>query len=131
MCPTVYLIVVKRKSPIIRLVTSNNFTGYYLVNYDPTNWQRLADYLNSDNYTKIHVLNRAQIIHDAYHLMMAQQLNISIFLDLASYLSRETDYAPWYSMFRIFEVLTTFFRIPGTESMKVNDNLYLPSKNIE
>ena len=66
----------------------NFSTGYYRVNYDDSNWRKIANYLNSDNYTKIHVLNRAQIIDDAYHLMMARQLDIEIFLDLANYLSR-------------------------------------------
>ncbi|XP_011630808.1 aminopeptidase N-like [Pogonomyrmex barbatus] len=44
--------------------------GCYRVNYDIINWQKIANYLNSNEYTKIHVLNRAQIIDDSYALMM-------------------------------------------------------------
>ncbi|XP_071569032.1 aminopeptidase N-like [Temnothorax nylanderi] len=86
--------------------------GYYRVNYDDTNWRKIANYLNSDNYTKIHVLNRAQIIDDAYHLMMARQLDIEIFLDLANYLSRETDFVALYPMFNILDFTREFHKLP-------------------
>ena len=84
-------------------------TGYYRVNYEAKNWQRIANYLDSDNYTKIHVLNRAQIIDDAFHLMITRQLNASIFWDLIKYLSRETDYVAWYPMFKALEYMSSIF----------------------
>ncbi|EFN72187.1 Membrane alanyl aminopeptidase, partial [Camponotus floridanus] len=69
--------------------------GYYRVNYDSSIWQKIVDYLKSDDYTKIHVLNRAQIIDDAYHFMMINQHDIIMFLNLIGYLSQETEYTPW------------------------------------
>lgn len=98
----------------------NFSTGYYRVNYDNSNWQKITDYLNSDNYTKIHVLNRVQIIDDAYHLMLANQLDIQMFLNLANYLSRETDYIGLYPMFSILDIREEFFKIPETVYFKVN-----------
>lgn len=89
--------------------------GYYIVNYDVRNWQRIAEYLNSENYTKIHVLNRAQIISDAYHLLMADQLNIDTFLNITAYLTQETNYVPWFPMFVIFYDMADIFRLPGSE----------------
>ncbi|XP_029157634.1 aminopeptidase N-like isoform X2 [Nylanderia fulva] len=79
--------------------------GYYRVNYDDENWRRISHYLNHDDYTKIHVLNRAQIIDDAFHLMIAEQLNSSIFWDIISYLNREEDYIAWYPMFKALEYM--------------------------
>lgn len=92
--------------------------GYYRVNYDDTNWRKIATYLNSDNYTKIHVLNRAQIIDDAYHLTIANQLDIEIYLDLVNYLSRETDFVVLYSMFNILEFTEDLYRIPENYYLK-------------
>ncbi|XP_014472136.1 PREDICTED: aminopeptidase N-like [Dinoponera quadriceps] len=92
--------------------------GYYLVNYDATNWKKISDYLQSDDYTKIHVLNRAQLINDAYHLLRANQLNLTTFLDIAAYLKKETEYIPWCAMFAIFNEVIGVFNIPGGEYLK-------------
>ncbi|XP_029166548.1 thyrotropin-releasing hormone-degrading ectoenzyme-like [Nylanderia fulva] len=86
--------------------------GYYRVNYDDENWRRISNYLNSDNYTKIHVLNRAQIIDDAFHLMIASQLQFHIFWDIIKYLHQEEDYIAWYPMFKALEYI--FNIIPVT-----------------
>ncbi|XP_029178496.1 aminopeptidase N-like [Nylanderia fulva] len=78
-------------------------SGYYRVNYDSENWRKIARYLNSENYTNIHVINRAQIIDDAFHFAMQGKLSFSIFWDLTSYLPRkETNYVAWYPMIKIF-----------------------------
>lgn len=106
-----------RKKHVARSI---NFTaGYYLVNYDETNWKKLGEYLESDNYTKIHVLNRAQLIDDAYHLLMANQVDLDTFFEIADYLEKETEYIPWYTMFYIFNVVSDIFNIPGGELLKV------------
>lgn len=112
-------------------------TGYYRVNYDDSNWRKIANYLNSDNYTKIHVLNRAQIIDDAYHLMIAHQLDINIFLDLASYLSRETDFVALYPMFNILDFTKEFYKFPEADYFKVSSmiinkrHIYLRLNGVE
>ncbi|XP_029162774.1 aminopeptidase N-like [Nylanderia fulva] len=77
--------------------------GYYRVNYDEENWRRISNYLKLDDYTKIHVLNRAQIIDDAFHLTIAGQLQKHIFWDLIQYLHRDEDYVAWYPMFKALE----------------------------
>ncbi|XP_025263435.1 aminopeptidase N-like isoform X2 [Camponotus floridanus] len=84
-------------------------TGYYRINYDIKNWRRIANYLNSTNYMKIHILNRAQIIDDAFHLMITNQLNSIIFWNITQYLSRERDYVAWYPMFKALEYLSNIF----------------------
>nr|CAD7201178.1 unnamed protein product [Timema douglasi] len=80
-------------------------TGFYRVNYDARNWALLTNYLNSESFTNIHVLNRAQLLDDAFNLARAGVLNYGTALSLTKYLSRETDYIPWYSALTGFNYL--------------------------
>jgi len=41
--------------------------------------------------------------------MMERQLNVSIFWELAKYLSQEIDYVAWYPMIKVFEYMSTIF----------------------
>ncbi|XP_029160312.1 aminopeptidase N-like isoform X2 [Nylanderia fulva] len=85
-------------------------SGYYRVNYDPENWRKIAHYLNSDEYTNIHVLNRAQIIDDAFYFAIQGKLNFSIFWELTSYLPRrETNYIAWYPIIKILQYMLQIF----------------------
>ncbi|XP_050465476.1 aminopeptidase N-like [Cataglyphis hispanica] len=90
-------------------------TGYYRVNYDNDNWMMIAYYLNSEKYENIHVINRAQIIGDAFHLMMEEKLDSAIFWELASYLWRERNYIAWYPMIKAFEHISSLFAFPTTD----------------
>ncbi|XP_072749382.1 aminopeptidase N-like [Anoplolepis gracilipes] len=95
-------------------------SGYYRVNYDPENWQKIAEYLNSTEYTKIHVLNRAKIIDNAFYFMINGQLNSSLFWNLTSYLGQETNYIAWYPMIKTFEHMSSIFPFPdkGVQNIK-------------
>ncbi|KAG5680752.1 hypothetical protein PVAND_010239 [Polypedilum vanderplanki] len=79
--------------------------GYYRVNYDENNWRRIIEVLNSDDYTKIHVLNRAQLVDDALTLAFDGVISYDIALGVVSYLARETDYMPWYPAVYAFDKL--------------------------
>ncbi|XP_012062834.1 PREDICTED: aminopeptidase N-like [Atta cephalotes] len=95
--------------------------GYYRVMYDKENWLRLASYLNSNKYNKIHVVNRAQIIDDAYYFLIMKQLDFDMFKELTMYLSQETDYIAWYPMFNIFRNMlnhSNIFSHPEAASIK-------------
>ncbi|XP_029178082.1 aminopeptidase N-like [Nylanderia fulva] len=85
--------------------------GYYRVNYDDENWRRISNYLSYNDFTTIHVLNRAQIIDDAFHLVIAGQLNASIFWNITSYLDKEEDYIAWYPMFKALEYMFSIFPV--------------------
>ena len=50
--------------------------------------------LNED-HTKIHVINRAQIIDDALNLARVGLLKYELALEVTSYLNSETEYIPW------------------------------------
>lgn len=79
--------------------------GFYRVNYETSNWNRIIQVLNSPNYKQIHVLNRAQIVDDALTMAFDGYLNYEIALGVVSYLFQETDYIPWYPAVMNFDKL--------------------------
>ncbi|TGZ37501.1 Aminopeptidase N [Temnothorax longispinosus] len=95
--------------------------GYYRVNYDDKSWTRIARFLSSENYAEIHVLNRAQIIDDAFHFMMSGKINSSIFWELTSYLSQETDYVAWYPMLKVIERMSYIYPFPESQQFKIKE----------
>jgi aminopeptidase N len=70
------------------------FAGYYRVNYDTDNWNRIIKGLH-ENHNNILPLNRAQLLDDALNLARAGKLPYSMALDLTMYLEHDTDYIPW------------------------------------
>lgn len=70
-------------------------TSYYRVLYDNANYHLLAKQLKSDNYSVIHVLNRAQLVDDLNDFVKTGRVNVEILLEFLSYLKRETEYAAW------------------------------------
>ncbi|KAI1889463.1 hypothetical protein AGOR_G00163130 [Albula goreensis] len=73
-----------------------NVTGYYRVNYDIGNWERLLDQLLTDHQV-IPVINRAQIVDDAFNLARSKMINITLALRTTEYLSHEREHMPWES----------------------------------
>jgi aminopeptidase N len=90
--------------------------GYYRVNYDLSNWQKIIKVLNSENFNQIHVLNRAQLIDDAMNFAADGYLSYSIAMNVLSYLNRETDYAPFKAAINNLEKLDSL--LTGRESHK-------------
>lgn len=90
------------------LFWNNNFlTGYYRVNYDEHNWDLISKYLSKNETTlnKVHKLNRAQLLDDAWNLAEAGLLKYEIAYKLTGYLELETDYFPWYAGIRNLLIL--------------------------
>lgn len=81
------------------VLANTNVSGYFRVNYDPENWDRLIMLLSS-NHKALSVINRAQIIDDAFNLARAKMINTTMALKTTKYLSKETDYIPWVSAMR-------------------------------
>lgn len=71
--------------------------SYYRVNYDTENWHNIIRVLNSDDYHQIHVLNRAQLVDDAFNFAFNGHISFDIAFGLLTYLKHETDYLPWAS----------------------------------
>lgn len=71
--------------------------GYYRVNYDEQNWNKLVSQLHT-NHTVFSSSERAGLIDDAFMLSRAGLLNINTSLNLSLYMVNEHDYLPWNSL---------------------------------
>lgn len=69
--------------------------GYYRVNYGDENWRNLISVLNSQSFSDIHVLNRAQLIDDAMSLAASKVIGYDVAAEILCYLRQEIDYTPW------------------------------------
>ncbi|KAL6264892.1 hypothetical protein P5V15_004987 [Pogonomyrmex californicus] len=98
------------------IIINRQQTGYYRVYYHLESWLRITNYLNSKNYSNINVLNRAQIIDDTFHLAISSKLNFYLFWDVVSYLKWETDYIPWYPMFKAAEYMSHILPFDNVDS---------------
>ncbi|XP_032687683.1 aminopeptidase N-like isoform X2 [Odontomachus brunneus] len=112
---------VKWRIPITYITGSNlkRFTlvnlqqiGYYRVNYNNRNWEEITRYLLSDDYKRIPVLNRAQLISDSFYFVSNGELESNAFFDIILYLKQETDYIAWYPMFNIIFYMSTYLKYP-------------------
>uniref|UniRef100_T1J0H5 Aminopeptidase N n=1 Tax=Strigamia maritima TaxID=126957 RepID=T1J0H5_STRMM len=85
-------------------------TGFYRVNYEKENWKLIIAQLNTVEFNKIHVINRAQLIDDSFNLARAGQLDYEIVLELTNYLVRENEYVPWAAAARSFGYIHTMLK---------------------
>jgi len=69
--------------------------GYYRVNYGSKNWNALIKALNSEEFKKIHLANRIQLIDDSLNLAYAGYIDIEIPFEILLYMRQETDYFAW------------------------------------
>ncbi|NXX83399.1 AMPN Aminopeptidase, partial [Urocolius indicus] len=76
------------------LLLNLNVSGYFRVNYNQENWDRLLNQL-STNHQVIPLINRAQIINDAFNLARAKYIDVTVALNTTRFLSNETEYMPW------------------------------------
>lgn len=83
-----------KTSPNEWVLLNVNVTGYYQVNYDEENWKKIQNQLQTD-LSVIPVLNRAQVIHDAFDLASARMVPVTLALNNTLFLSKETEYLPW------------------------------------
>jgi len=94
------------------------------VNYDATNWKRIAAILNSENYDKIAFLNRAQIVNDAFYMVITKQLDIITYLEIVNYLWREVDPIAWNQIFELIDEYSHFIRISAVFRVKWDLSLH-------
>ena len=66
------------------------------MNYDENNWKLIAKQLRKD-HQKINVINRAQIIDDAFNLAESDMLEYEKAISMTEYLNNEIEYIPWKS----------------------------------
>ncbi|NXM40125.1 AMPN Aminopeptidase, partial [Gymnorhina tibicen] len=76
------------------LLLNLNVSGYFRVNYNQENWDQLLKQLGT-NHEVFPVINRAQIIDDAFNLARAKYVSVTLALNTTRFLSQETAYMPW------------------------------------
>ncbi|XP_022104262.1 aminopeptidase N-like isoform X2 [Acanthaster planci] len=82
--------------------------GYYRVNYDLENWERLSEQLMAD-HTVIPIENRAALIDDAFNLARAGVIEQTTALSLTKYLTKEREYLPWESTLVVISYIRDMF----------------------
>ncbi|XP_026687366.1 aminopeptidase N-like [Diaphorina citri] len=101
------------------LIANLKEVGFYRVNYDAQNWALIAAQLSA-NPAKIHLLNRAQILDDAFTLARADLVSYETALELTRYLKTEKDFIPWYAVWsHIRDLLHTYAQTEVANQMKV------------
>uniref|UniRef100_A0A671VWD8 Aminopeptidase n=1 Tax=Sparus aurata TaxID=8175 RepID=A0A671VWD8_SPAAU len=90
------------------LLANINCTGYYRVNYNLENWQRLLNQLETDQ-SMIPLMNRGQLIDDAFNLARAKLVDVTLALNSTRFLQNETEYIPWESAVRNLEYFVLMF----------------------
>jgi aminopeptidase N len=94
--------------------------GYYRVNYDFQNWHALMLALNSDDFDKIHVLNRAQLVDDVLNFAVGGYSDYETAFGIIGYLNRETEFAPWSAADLFFDRFYADVG-PWNSDLNVND----------
>ncbi|XP_038838784.1 aminopeptidase N-like [Salvelinus namaycush] len=76
------------------VLANTKVSGFFRVNYDSGNWERLLKQLSTD-HEAIPVINRAQIVDDAFNLARARTVSTILALRTTLFLQREREYMPW------------------------------------
>lgn len=76
------------------ILANVNCSGYYRVNYNPENWERLLTQLETNPH-RIPPLNRGQLVDDAFNLARAKVVEITLALNSTRFLRKELEYVPW------------------------------------
>lgn len=90
-----------------------SLVGLFMVNYDQQNWALLLDYLRGPG-SQITAATRAKLLHDAWNLAYAGELDIATALNMTLFLEQETELAVWEAMFTMIDHLGK--RVSGTDA---------------
>lgn len=136
------MVIVDREIPDLK--TKGNWVignlqqqGYYRMNYDSEVWGSIVDQLK-ENRSKIHHVNRAQIINDLFSLAKAKKVTLGLALRVLEYLYQEGEYVPWSAalkelnfMDKLVKHTTMYDKYKTVCSYLVNDPLLRLEKERE
>lgn len=71
-----------------------NQTGYYLVNYDTTDWLRLGEVLQK-HHEELTPADRSNLLYDAFQLAWSGRLSYDVLFNMTQYLIHEMHLIPW------------------------------------
>ncbi|KAM9854309.1 alanyl (membrane) aminopeptidase-like b [Aulostomus maculatus] len=90
------------------ILANVNSTGYYRVNYNPENWRHLLTQLETNPH-RIPLMNRGQLVDDAFNLARAKLVDVTLALNSTRFLRKEREYIPWESAVRNLEYFVLMF----------------------
>ena len=102
----VFVVDLPSDAPIIVNVKQ---TGFYRVNYNQANWELISAQLQTD-LKGIHLMNRAQLLDDAFNVAQAGILAYPVALEQTLYLGQEMEFLPWKAALTGFSYLATMLR---------------------
>ncbi len=79
--------------------------GYFRTNYDTPNWIAITKFLHTDQFEKIHAVNRMHLVDDAFVLAHGGYLDYEVPYNLITYLAQELNFFPWEIFERNLELL--------------------------
>ncbi|KAH0628143.1 hypothetical protein JD844_008926, partial [Phrynosoma platyrhinos] len=86
------------------IILNVNMTGYYRINYSQMYWRRLAKVLENDPKV-IPVVNRLQLMSDAFHMSWFGYTEYDTPLYLTKYLEKEDDVLVWNMVLHKLNIL--------------------------
>lgn len=112
------------------IVVNIQLYGLYRVMYDMTNWKLISQTLNSEDYTMIHHLNRAQLLSDVIVLSKKGDVDSQLFFQILEYMKREVAHLPWKVLLK--ELVVTQRHPESFKDFKVSfcSGLKLKLKNL-
>ncbi|XP_029158802.1 thyrotropin-releasing hormone-degrading ectoenzyme-like [Nylanderia fulva] len=120
-----------REKKIIEILLNLSLIGYFRVNYDVPIWNRIIRLLvpknleNPRKYIALPALIKANLIDDAFHFVIADQLKPEIFWKMSKFLTAEEEYIAWYPMFKIFEYISRILPIKSHKVDKIKENVQI------
>ncbi|XP_065372511.1 uncharacterized protein LOC135964254 [Calliphora vicina] len=98
-------------------------SNYYRVFYDDHLLERLRIAFRENNYSRIHVNNRASMVDDLLTFARAGLRGYDEVLNFLEYLANETEYLPWQAAFKGFDTL--YQRLTLAQHDKFGDYLFV------
>ncbi|XP_043064421.1 aminopeptidase N isoform X2 [Drosophila ficusphila] len=94
------------------IIVNQEEIGPYLVNYDEKNWYMLSMFLRTENGRGlIPVYTRAKLLHDAWNLAYAGELNFAIALNMTLFLKNERNHIVWDPVFTFLDQIGKRFDV--------------------
>ncbi|XP_031733828.1 alanyl (membrane) aminopeptidase-like b [Anarrhichthys ocellatus] len=90
------------------ILANVNCAGYYRVNYNPENWERLLTQMETNPH-QIPLMNRGQLVDDAFNFARAKLVEVTLALNSTRFLRNEKEFIPWESTVRNLEYFVLMF----------------------
>ncbi|KAI4459362.1 protease m1 zinc metalloprotease [Holotrichia oblita] len=80
-----------------------NQVGYYRVNYETNDWERLTQHIAT-----LSIADRAHLLEEVFRLAHSNDITYAVALNLSKYMKDETDFIPWNVMSTMMHELNIY-----------------------